>query len=64
MTHRPSILQDLELGRPMEIDGIYGTALDLARLAGVATPTLDMMVALMTVRARMAGLYERGAPAA
>jgi 2-dehydropantoate 2-reductase len=57
MTHRPSILQDLELGRPMEIDGIYGTALDLARLAGVATPTLDMMVALMTVRARMAGLY-------
>lgn len=57
MTHRPSILQDLELGRPMEIDGIYATALDLARLAGVATPTLDMMVALMKVRARMAGLY-------
>ncbi len=57
MAHRPSILQDLELGRPMEIDGIYGSALELARLAGVATPTLDMLVALMKVRARMAGLY-------
>ncbi len=57
MSHRPSILQDLELGRRMEIDGIYGTTLDLARLAGVETPVLDRLVALMRVRARMAGLY-------
>jgi 2-dehydropantoate 2-reductase len=57
MAHRPSILQDLELGRPMEIDGIYGAALDLARLAGVATPELDRLVALVKVRAREAGLY-------
>ena len=57
MTHRPSILQDLELGRPMEIDGIFGTARFLARRAGVATPVLDMLTALMTVRARAAGLY-------
>lgn len=57
MAHKPSILQDLELGRPMEIDGIYGAALELARLAGVATPTLDRLVALVRVRARAAGLY-------
>ena len=57
MAHKPSILQDLELGRPMEIDGIYGAALELARLAGVATPTLDRLVALVRVRARVAGLY-------
>ena len=38
--------------------GFQGTSIaDIARLAGVATPTLDMMVALMKVRARMAGLY-------
>ncbi len=59
MTHKPSILQDLELGRPMEIDGIYTTPLDLARMAGVATPTLDLMVALVKLRARAAGLYPR-----
>lgn len=57
MTHRPSILQDLDLGRPMEIDGIYGATLELARLGGVATPVLDLLVALVKLRARAAGLY-------
>jgi len=57
MTHRPSILQDLDLGRPMEIDGIYGATLELARLALVPTPMLDLLVALVKLRARAAGLY-------
>jgi 2-dehydropantoate 2-reductase len=56
-THKPSILQDLELGRPMEIDGMFGGAQELARLAGVATPVLDMLTALVRARARAAGLY-------
>ena len=56
-THKPSILQDLELGRPMEIDGIFGAAQELAGLAAVPTPTLDMLVALVRARARTAGLY-------
>jgi 2-dehydropantoate 2-reductase len=57
-THKPSILQDLELGRPMEIDGIFGGAQELARLAGVATPMLDVLTALVRARARAAGLYD------
>jgi 2-dehydropantoate 2-reductase len=57
MQHKPSILQDLELGRPMEIDGIFDSPLELARMAGVETPVLDMLVALMKVRARGVGLY-------
>ncbi len=57
MTHRPSILQDLQLGRPMEVAGILDGALELARLAGVSTPVLAMLVALTRVRAREAGLY-------
>jgi 2-dehydropantoate 2-reductase len=57
LPHHPSILQDLELGRPMEIDAIQGATLDLARLVGVPTPTLDLLVALVKVRARQAGLY-------
>lgn len=57
MDHKPSILQDLELGRPMEIDGIFGSVLELARMTDVPTPTLDLVVALMKVRARGAGLY-------
>jgi 2-dehydropantoate 2-reductase len=57
LDHKPSILQDLELGRPMEIDGIFDAPLEMARATGVAAPTLEMVVALMKVRARAAGLY-------
>jgi 2-dehydropantoate 2-reductase len=57
MDHKPSILQDLELGRPMEIDGMFDAPLELAHLAGVAVPTLELLVALCKLRARSSGLY-------
>ena len=57
MLHKPSVLQDLELGRPMEIDAVFDAPLQLARRMGVATPTLDLVVTLMKLRARAAGLY-------
>jgi 2-dehydropantoate 2-reductase len=57
MDHKPSILQDLELGRPMEIDGMFDAPLALAHLAGVEAPTLELLVALCKLRARTAGLY-------
>jgi 2-dehydropantoate 2-reductase len=59
LDHKPSMLQDLELGRPMEIDGMFGAPVDLARMTGVATPTLDLMVAMVKLRARAAKLYSR-----
>lgn len=60
LAHKPSILQDLELGRPMEVDAMFRVPLELARLAGVATPTLDLAVALATQAATAAGLYKPG----
>ena len=57
MDHKPSILQDLELGRPMEIDAMFDAPLVLAHMAGVAAPTLELLVALCKLRARTAGLY-------
>jgi 2-dehydropantoate 2-reductase len=59
MDHKPSILQDLELGRRMEVDGMFDAPLALARMAGVETPTLDLMVALCKIRSAGAGLYDR-----
>ena len=59
MAHKPSILQDLEAGRPMEIDGMFDAPLALARMGGVETPTLDLLVALCKLRAESAGLYRR-----
>lgn len=59
LAHRPSILQDLEAGRPMEVDALYTVPLDMARRMGVPTPTLDLIVALIKLKARAAGLYGR-----
>ncbi|HVY18216.1 MAG TPA: 2-dehydropantoate 2-reductase [Rhodopila sp.] len=58
MEHKPSILQDLELGRPMEVDGMFDAPLALARLAGVEAPTLELLVSLCKLRARASALYQ------
>ncbi len=57
LSHTASIVQDLQLGRPMEVDAMFAVPLELARLRGVETPTLDLLVALAQIRARAAGLY-------
>ncbi len=58
--HRPSILQDLEAGRPMEIDALYAVPLQFAAQIGVPMPTLELLATLIKVRARSAGLYGAG----
>jgi 2-dehydropantoate 2-reductase len=60
--HKPSILQDLEAGRPMEIDSLFNAPLRLARECGVATPTLALTVALATHGAIAAGIYQGSTP--
>ncbi len=61
--HKPSILQDLEAGRPMEVDSLFQAPLRLAREAGIVTPTLSLTVALATHAAIAAGLYQgKGTP--
>ena len=54
---KPSMSQDIELGRPMEIDNILRIVQDFARQSGVPTPTLDVVVSLVILRARRAGCY-------
>ena len=55
--HRTSMLQDLESGRPMEIDALVGVVAELGRITGVPTPTIDHVRALVVARARAAGCY-------
>ncbi len=55
--HKPSMLQDLEAGRPMEIESITGVISELGRLTGHATPTIDLVLAL--ARRRAANLTPR-----
>jgi 2-dehydropantoate 2-reductase len=49
-------VQDLERGRPMEIDALLGGVKELGEITGVATPTIDTVLALLRLRAaRSAG---------
>jgi 2-dehydropantoate 2-reductase len=56
--HKPSILQDYELGRAMEIDVLVRAPAAFARAARLSTPMLDMMAALAIRQARDKGLYK------
>ena len=49
--HKTSMLQDLEQGRPMELDALVGTVAEMARLVGVETPTIDTVLNLAKLRA-------------
>lgn len=55
--HRPSILQDYELGRPMEVESIVRAPLAFARSAGVDTPTLDAIESICVSLSASKGLY-------
>jgi 2-dehydropantoate 2-reductase len=55
--HRTSMLQDLEAGRPMEIDALVGAVQELGRITGTPTPTIDTVLALVALRGRVGGLY-------
>jgi 2-dehydropantoate 2-reductase len=54
--HKPSIVQDLERGRPLELASMFTVPAEFGKLAGVRTPLLDLMVSLMKLRAKAAGL--------
>ncbi len=55
--HKTSMLQDLERGRPMEIDPLVTVVQEMGRLTRIPTPAIDAVLALVTQRARIAGLY-------
>ncbi len=55
--HKTSMLQDLERGRPMEIDALVGVVAEMGRLVGIETPLVDAVLALIRQRAVVAGTY-------
>lgn len=56
--HKPSLLQDYERGRPMEIDALFVAPLAMGRAARVPTPTLDVLIPLAARKAAAKGLYK------
>ena len=55
--HKPSMLQDYERGRPMEVESQLYAPLELARAAKIHTPTLEVLVALVAAKAAAKGLF-------
>lgn len=57
ISHKPSLLQDYERGRPMEVEALLVAVLQFARAANVAAPALETVVPLVVYKAAAKGLY-------
>ncbi|MGX7741902.1 2-dehydropantoate 2-reductase [Rhodopseudomonas parapalustris] len=55
--HKTSMLQDLERGRPMEIDPLVTVVQEMGRMTNIPTPAIDSVLGLVIQRAKVAGLY-------
>ncbi len=51
--HRTSMLQDVESGRPTELDSLLGAVIELAQLVSIPTPSLNLIYDLTKFRSRI-----------
>ena len=54
---KPSMLQDVEAGKPVELDALVTVVKELGELTGVETPFTDALLGLARLHARVHGLY-------
>jgi 2-dehydropantoate 2-reductase len=52
--HRTSMLQDVEAGRPTELDALLGVVIELGRIVEISTPSLQLVYDLCKFRSRQA----------
>jgi len=50
--HRTSMLQDVEAGRPTELDALLGVVIELGRIVEIGTPSLQLVYDLCKFRSR------------
>jgi 2-dehydropantoate 2-reductase len=55
--HRTSMLQDLDRGRPIELDALLTAVQEIGRMVDVDTPYIDTVLALTQQMGRVAGVY-------
>ena len=63
--HKTSMLQDLEAGKPLEIDGMLGAVVELAEVTEVEVPTLRALyacVSLLNQTVQAEGIKVKGIP--
>ena len=57
--HKPSTRQDIEMGRPLEIDPLVTAVIELADRLDITVPTLKHVSGLLMLQAETLGLYKR-----
>lgn len=55
--HRTSMLQDLERGRPLELDALLTAVQEMGQVVSVKTPYIDAVLALVQQMGEVAGVY-------
>ena len=58
-TFKTSMLQDMEGGKSLEIDGLLTGTLEIARKAGVAAPCTESLLGMIRLRAQSTGQYAK-----
>ena len=59
---KTSMMQDLESKRPLEIDALLASVIEIGALVGVPTPYCDTVLGLIRQRAANLGLYRYALP--
>jgi 2-dehydropantoate 2-reductase len=54
---KPSMLQDVELGKPVELDAHVTVVRDIGQMVGEPTPNIDILLGLARLHAQVHGLY-------
>ena len=54
---KTSMLQDVEAGRPIELDALVGAVREIGQHLGEATPNMDALMGLTRLMGQMRGLY-------
>ena len=54
---KTSMLQDVEAGKPVELDALVGAVREMGAMCGMSTPFTDALLGLTRLRAQQLGLY-------
>ena len=54
---KTSMLQDVQAGKPLELDALVGAVRELGQMSGVETPFTDALLGLARLQGRVLGLY-------
>ena len=56
--HKTSMLQDIEMGRPIELEALVGSVIEMGRITNTPTPQIEAVYALAALLAKTVGEHK------